>query len=138
MSDMSDLRIAIAEFNAEFPRPKMAPLELQGPYDVSKDFCNPYPNADMPGVYVILHNDGSILRIGKASCMSTITSRLSGYFKWGVSGTEGVHKHQGYEEARIIYTIGVPKDRAFEAPAIEEFLIGRLLPRYNRNGGNGY
>lgn len=137
MLGISDLRQALDEFNAKFPRPNMGALELKGPYDIGTDFCNPYPNAYLPGIYVIFHRNGSILRIGKASCNSTITSRLSGYFKWGALDSEGTHKHPGYEEARILYTIGVPKDRAFEAPAVEEYLIGRLNPPYNKNGSNG-
>lgn len=136
MPGISELRLALEQFNLNFPRPNMGALELQGPYDISIDFCTAYPNAYLPGVYIIFHRNGSILRIGKASCNNTITSRLSCYFKWGTLDSEGLHKHPGYEEARIVYTIGIPKDRAFEAPAVEEYLIGQLNPPYNINGSN--
>lgn len=137
MAKISDIMLVLDEFNQKYPRPNMGELEIKGPYDIGREFSNPYPNGHLPGVYVIIDRKGLVLRIGKASCNSTITSRLGSYFKWGDSDSEGVHKFSGYEEARIIYSIGIPKDRAFEAPAVEEFLVERMKPPYNRNGRNG-
>lgn len=112
----------------------MPTIVVSDPYNISTDFCNPYPSAQLPGVYIICDSNNQILRIGKASCNSNITTRLSSYFRWGKKESEGVHKHTGYDNAKILYTIGVPKEHAFEAPAIEEYLIVYLKPPYNKNG----
>jgi hypothetical protein len=39
---------------------------------------------------------------------------------------------------RFVLTIPVPRDQAFEATAIEEYLIGRLNPLINRIGNSGH
>jgi len=131
MASIDELRQVIDEFNRKYPRPFMAPIELNGPYNLRTEYCNPYPHGNLPGVYVICNSDRRILRIGKASCRSTITVRLGAYFKWGDGDCEGKPKHPGYEDATFVYTIGVDADRAFEVTAIEEYLIGRLDLPYN-------
>jgi len=136
MPDLSDLKIAVKEFNKHFPRPDMSPLKLSGKYDIRVDYSEPFPHAERPGVYIIFNTDNEVLRIGKVSCKNTLGNRLSAYYKWGQGDSEGVGRHEGYGDAKLIRVIGFPNDRAFEAPALEEFLIGKLNPPYNTNGTN--
>ncbi len=134
MTNFQDLKLALDEFNHEYPRPNMSKLVLSEEYNILKDFCNPYPGAEFPGVYAIFDTSGELLRLGKASCNSTLGTRLSTYYRWHDVDYIGVSKHEGYENAIIIRTIKVPNERAFEAPALEEFLIGKLNPRFNTTG----
>ena len=132
--NIDDLQKSLDKFNTDYPRPNMPILTLSNEYDIRTDFDKPYPGADSPGVYAIFHINGELLRIGKSSCNSNISSRLSDYYKWGVKDSEGIHKHPGYQDAKIIRIISFPKNRAFEVPALEEFLIGDISLPYNTNG----
>ncbi|MEZ8493868.1 hypothetical protein AB6C81_16645 [Vibrio splendidus] len=134
MANFQKLQLALDEFNREFPRPNMAMLALSEEYNILKDFRNSYPGASYPGVYAIFDVSGELLRLGKASCNSTIGARLSTYFRWHDVDYIGVNKHEGYENAKIIRTIKIPNERAFEAPALEEFLIRKLSPKFNTLG----
>lgn len=134
MPNLQDLQAALEEFNTQYPRPNMDKLLLSDEYNILKDFRSHYPYAEYPGVYAIFNFSGELLRLGKSSCNSTLGARLSTYYKWDKVEYIGVPKHIGYEDVIIIRTIKFPKDRAFEAPALEEFLIGKLNPRFNTLG----
>lgn len=134
MADIEDLKSVLHEFNKKYPRPNLPPLTVSSVYNIEKMYHEPYPNSDSPGVYIICHRNGTILRIGKASCGSTLTTRLNAYFKWNETGEHGIHKHVGYDHAKLIYTIGLPRARAFEVPSVEEYLIRELEIPYNRVG----
>jgi hypothetical protein len=134
MKHLSDLHKAIDIFNEEYPRPGIKPIGLSERYDIRKDFLNrSYPNSDFPGVYILFDENMNILRIGKASCDRALGSRLSDYFEYGPD-KEGVAKDSDYKVVRYLMTIGLSKDRAFEAPAIEEYLIGKLDSDLNKTG----
>ena len=134
MATIDDLIKELKNFNSRYPRPKIGILELSAAYDIRVDFTKVYPGTEFPGVYVISKVNGEILRIGKASCSSSLGKRLSSYYRWHDKKYIGVGKYEGYTEAFIIHTISLPQDRAFEAPAIEEYLIDRLKPPYNKVG----
>ncbi|MEK2126986.1 hypothetical protein WOB81_22005 [Vibrio parahaemolyticus] len=134
MANFKDSQAALDEFNREYPRPNMARLVWSEEYNIRKDFRNSYPGAECPGVYAIFDESGELLRLGKASCNSTLGARLSTYYRWHDVDYIGVNKHDGYENAIFIRTVKMPSERAFEAPALEEFLIGKLSPKYNTNG----
>lgn len=134
MANFQELQLALEEFNRDFPRPNMAELVLSEEYSILKDFRNSYPGASHPGVYALFDVSGELLRLGKASCNSTLGARLSAYFKWHDVDYIGVNKQEGFENAIIIRTIKVPIERAFEAPALEEFLIAKLSPKFNTLG----
>ncbi|WP_342609709.1 hypothetical protein [Vibrio tritonius] len=131
---LQDLENALEEFNTKYPRPNLEPLILSEKYNILEDFRRSYPGSQYPGVYAIFDSKGELLRIGKASCNSCLGARLSTYFEWHKTEYIGVNKHAGYEDAIIIRTIKLPTDRGFEAPALEEFLIGKLSPRFNTVG----
>jgi excinuclease UvrABC nuclease subunit len=107
-------------------------LEISDVYNIKKDFLKPYPNSGFPGVYVFLDEQQQILYVGKASYNNFIGPRLGAYFKRGnEEKSEGIINNDFYRDVRYLVTIPVHEDRAFEAPAIEEFLIKELNPPLN-------
>jgi hypothetical protein len=119
---VDDLRSCLTELNEKYPRPGMAPLALSELCD-STDSALPWPHAGNPGVYALFDANRELLYIGKASCNRTLGQRLRAHFN-----KNGAAKSQAFASVGYIATIPVPTDRAFEAPAIEEFLIARLNP----------
>jgi len=132
--DLSRLKSKLKTFNEQFPRYGMEPCKVSEPYDLREDWeHNSWPNAAGPGVYVILSPSQEVLYVGKASCNHTIGQRLAAHF---VAGPDGEAKctHDWWGEVRYVCTIGFPEGRAFEAPALEEYLIKELKPRLNTHG----
>lgn len=94
-----------------------------------------WPNWGSPGVYVILDSELRISYIGKASMNSWLAARLSTYFKFGPNKCCELK----YPDAWILkpkYVVVIPMDEShkFEAPALEEYLIGKLHPADNKAG----
>lgn len=115
MSTIEDVKNAISELNERYPRPGFT-ISVSGIYDIRTSFSEMYPNAPSPGVYIMLSAEGVVLRIGKASCGSTLGVRLTAYFGWeDKSAGRGRAKEDFYRAVCFIATIAVPKDRAFEA-----------------------
>lgn len=119
---IEDVRSCLKELNEKYPRPGMEPLLLSDLCEVT-DSSLPWPNAGNPGVYALFDANHELLYIGKASCNRAIGHRLGVHFS-----KAGVAKSTAFENVRYEATIPVPTDRAFEAPAVEEFLIARLNP----------
>lgn len=132
MPTFKDVEAAIAEMNALYPRPAMPPISLSSPYDVSTEFSKPYPNAGNGGVYVLFSADEEVLYVGKASV--GLGSRLGAHFRRDTNNRDrGTSARLEFSEVAILRTISLPKGREFEAPAIEEFLIKKLIPPLNKN-----
>lgn len=119
---LDDLRSCLAELNDRFPRPGMAALSVSELCYV-RDPAAPWPHAGNPGVYALFNDNRELLYLGKASCNSDLGYRLRAHFD-----KTGAAKASWFESVRHLATIPVPTDRAFEAPAVEEFLIARLNP----------
>jgi hypothetical protein len=126
------LRDAVAELNQRFPRPGLV-LVVGEPWDIHTRFAEQYPDCEKPGVYALIANDGiEVLRIGKAQHLGF---RFGAYFMWANRRTgQGRTKDHEYDNVQYIVTVPLPVDRSFEAPSIEEFLLGRFRespPRLN-------
>jgi len=134
MDDLTRLKEVIEQFNQTYPRPGIR-LELSDAYNLDVNFKakERYPGSDRPGVYILLDENMVIQRIGKASCGNDLGNRLGKYFGYAVDGT-GEAREVAYAGIRFIVTIKLPLDRAFEAPAIEEYLIGMFNPPLNDRG----
>jgi excinuclease UvrABC nuclease subunit len=131
MSTLDHLKEKIQLLSDKYNRHDLN-LEISDVYDIKKDFSKQYPNSEFPGVYVFLDEHQQILYVGKASYNNYIGPRLGAYFKRGNEDkSAGVPKVKYYEAVRYLVTIKVPENRAFEAPAIEEFLIKELNPPLN-------
>jgi hypothetical protein len=115
-----------------YPRPGIEALELSKPYVLIGDWPKPWPNSDLPGVYIFLQ-DEEIMYIGKASCEHVLGARLGAYFKRASNG-EATLKDKRCEGVHSVVTIGILKSHAFEASALEEFLISMLGPVVNQQG----
>lgn len=128
---MNNLIKALEALNSDFPRHNLY-LEISEPFDTNNPWDHSsWPNNGLPGVYIFADEDKKVLYIGKAS--ATITARLSAYWCKGENG-ETKSKDWKSENIRYVYTIGIPRNRAFEAPSIEEFLIGEVQPERNTVG----
>jgi hypothetical protein len=110
-------------------------LALSNIYDLRTSFASSYPNVSQPGIYVMMDSHGTVLRIGTASCGRTLGDRLGDYFKWGDRALgSGVARNSQYGDVCFVVTIGLPSDRAFEAPAIEEYLLSKVDAPLNSHG----
>lgn len=77
-----------------------------------------------PGCYALFTDGGDLLYIGKASQNASIGSRLAAHFR-----NKTLEWVKG---ARWVQMIEVTQP--FEAPSLEEYLIGELQPQFNRHG----
>ena len=119
---LEDLCAVLAELNERYPRPGMASLSFGDLLDV-RDADAAWPDAGKPGIYAMFGEDRSLLYLGKASCNSNLGRRLGAHFD-----RLGASRGPKFTKVRYVATVGLPPDRAFEAPAVEEFLIARLNP----------
>lgn len=131
-STLDDLVAVLMLLNGEHLRPGLGPLHLSERVHAieGEDY---YPHATLPGVYVIHDNWNRLIYIGKASKGATIGIRLHHHFhelKHGGKGPE-------WNKAQWARSIPVPRSHAFEAPAIEEYLLCRLRTKANRIAGAG-
>jgi len=132
MSTLADVSQAIKELNEKFPRPGIS-LAVSHIYDLRTSFASSYPNVLQPGIYIMMDSQGTVLRIGTASGGRTLGDRLGDYFKWGDRAVgSGIAINSEYGGVCFVVTIGLPKDRAFEVPAIEEYLLSRVDAPLNR------
>lgn len=125
------LERAIAEMNKDFARPSMPLLELSNLVSVSSaKEGQDWPNAGLPGVYVLLTKGQAVLYVGCA--LNTLHDRLNDYFY--ANGKPKPNAKAWASDVEFVATIGIPNRNRFEALAIEEFLIERLCPPKNQDG----
>jgi hypothetical protein len=129
-----EVRKAVDDLNQIAPRPGIPALEISEPYDLEDDWPEKrWPGTNQPGVYLFTDSKGSVLYIGKASCRNNIGYRLSAY--WKHSSTGGAEpKDDKAKDVKYVLVISLPNERAFEAPAVEEWLIQNLDPPRNHQG----
>ncbi len=134
MSTLGDLKKATKTFNEEYPRPNMGELKVSDLYDIVNDWGKTYPSSKMPGVYVFLGDQEEVLYVGKASCKQCMGNRLGAHFCYAADKKRGQAKTRFFQDVRYIAVVPVPVGRAFEAPALEEFLVKQLQPPLNTQG----
>ncbi len=129
MSDLERLSAALDELNARYPRPGIDPLVLSEAYDVKTDWVKYYPGVGKPGAYALFDEKWRLLKVGKSS--GDLGIRLGSYFRHDGQGAGQFARPSPWKsdtDARFIVAIELPPGHAFEAAAIEEFLIDRLSP----------
>jgi hypothetical protein len=137
---------AIEDFTDKYRRHDFPPLEISNLYDLFPSALHsldtappdvwpaPYPFDQRTGVYFIFSESFELLYVGKSSMSSCIGKRLWTYFHYA-PGQVCVLKHSTWtQNPRFLITVAVPETTPFEAPALEEFLIGRLQPTNNKVG----
>lgn len=149
MADLEALTQAIERYTKEFRGPAMGQFKMGPLYDLfpekgaAVEACQEawpsmWPNCHDAGIYALLDEQLNVLYIGKASLRSSIGGRLSSYCAYNNDKTVRL-KHEGYWTAtpRYAWSVAVPVETAFEAPALEEFLIRELQPPDNTAGNSG-
>jgi len=86
-------------------------------------------------VYLIFNAHMKLLYVGTASFNHNLGGRLSAYFQYTKDVSRGCAVLGTWSEPpAFVITVGVDPDKAFEAPALEEFLITTLQPPDNTRG----
>jgi hypothetical protein len=132
----------LVEYISLYRRADFPPLEMSDPFDLFPDQPVPagispksdahrsWPFGHRAGVYMIYSMAFKILYIGKASMKKRLGDRLYTYFGNGEKCILRAH-HKWPDPPRFLVNIAVPADMPFEAPSIEEYLIGKLNPIWN-------
>lgn len=142
---MEEVLEAIERYKREYRRPDLPPLKVSGLYALfpekssglsfERRWPDAWPYCEDAGVYFIFGREMNLLYVGKASCKRSISMRLSYYFVYDKT-TKACHVvDEGWAECPMyVAAYAVPKGMSFEAPALEEFLIGELHPYLNTIG----
>lgn len=93
-----------------------------------------YPFYNRAGIYLAFDENKKLIYIGKASMSNKIGHRVGARFKQGANGEcEPKSNSDGWaKECKYLSAIAVP--HAFEAPSLEEYLIGVFAPKFNSVG----
>jgi hypothetical protein len=143
--NLTDIAEALNYYKENFRRQNLPPFEFSGLYalfpklelapEATSKWPDAWPFGWRQGVYFIFGSQVRLLYIGKASMRHPIGGRLSFYFQYARPDKSCRVVHAGWsEQPRFLATLAVPESMAFEAPALEEFLIERLSPPDNVNG----
>lgn len=127
--DMRTLSL-VRSYGQAHRHPNRPALVIHGPYELGgKDVKGAWEGTEpsyRPGGYILFSENGELLYVGKASHAKSIGSRLV-RFRYKES--------EWPTRPAFVRIIEVPD--AFEAPSLEEFLISKLQPRFNKHGWIG-
>lgn len=132
-----DLECFIHEMNEKHPRSCGEISLREKDFHIYDDWHEEWPDNKHPGVYVFLNKKDEVLYVGKVSNNSCFGARLQAYLGYHPDDRNKPEiKHNALKDAGFlkIQTIALEKEFAFEAPAIEEFLIAKLNPPINTVG----
>ncbi len=134
---------ALCEYVSRYRRSDLPPIEVSEPLDLypalpapanftpKLTWANPWPFDHNAGVYMLYDELLELLYIGKASMNRCLGYRLYDHFG---GGGACIPKAEWLKPVRFVINIAVPKEMAFEAPGLEEFLIRKLQPKSNGTG----
>ncbi len=129
MITLEMLQQALDVFNRDFPRPGMDKVLLSLPfYDLQVDWPKQFPNAESPGVYFLFDDQQLLVYVGKASFSNLIGYRLGARVVYDEQRRARLVPRWEAAKVRYIATIALPAEHAFEAAAIEEYLVTTLEP----------
>ena len=141
MVTLDDALAAIEQFRL-LRHSSLGRLEVGGKYSLStrgsagheadQFWPEEWEHADRCGVYLILDVSMRLLYVGKASMGNQLWNRLGTYF--GGRGKCKIKHDQWSDRPEFVVTVAVPEESTWEAPALEEFLIGKLQPVDNVRG----
>jgi hypothetical protein len=138
MSDIKEVISTITAYKNKYRRNDFPDFEISGIYDLSPSekteiidiaykWPDPWPHAFKKGIYLIFGNNMRLLYVGKASMKNDIGNRLNSYFRYTDDKKGCKIVHSGWKiQPRFVVTVAVPEGLAFEAPALEEYLISSL------------
>lgn len=133
------LAAAVAEFHkwVELPRHQHLFPKLMYEFTPASVWADQYKvDARLPGCYVFEDDEGDLYYVGSVSANSSFGYRFAnGYVCKDPKDTTKIMRLGHASSARRIYVVDVPKEYAFIAPALEQFLISYLNPRCNSKDG---
>ncbi|MEX1215975.1 hypothetical protein [Saccharospirillum sp.] len=141
---LSELKGKVEEYCTRYRHPEMAEFNSGPLYDLFPEkengaliaehrWSDTWPSNGKAGIYTFIDGEGRVVYIGKSSMKSSVSARLNSYCKYGpgkICRLIGNWKVQ----PRYVWIIGVPAETAFEAAALEEFLIREITTSDNKNG----
>ena len=143
VDNLETLRVALNYYRQNLRREDFPSLELSELYDLfpergssqaKKKWPVAYPFANNAGVYFIFDEGLRLLYIGKASMNNHLVSRLSAYFEYDDDKKCRVKSVDWIGNPRYISVVPMDEQHKFEAPALEEYLIGQLVTTDNKAG----
>lgn len=144
-TEMKSLHNVLDRYCNKYRRADFPTLKISGLYDLFPDSEHPglrtqfswpdsWPGAGKAGVYFFFDSELTLLYIGKASMGNSLGGRLSSFCGFGPNRKCSM-KDDGWKgNPRFVAVISVADHLKFEAPALEEFLIGELQPIDNTIG----
>ena len=136
MSDKNRFIDKVNEYQEKYRNPDLPKFEISDPYDLKADWDagKTWPLVGSQGVYAIFNAEKNLLYVGKASQTNTLGNRLSSYFIYAPDGKSCATPPNHIWSSEPRYVIAVAVAYAFEAPSLEEYLIGELQPDDNVRG----
>lgn len=133
------LAAAVAEFHDWVALPKHQKLspKLMLEFSMESLWDDLYQvDAALPGCYAFENAEGELYYVGSVSASRCFGYRFAnGYVCKDPENPLKVKQLGNAAEAKRIYVVDVPKEYAFIAPALEQFLISYLSPIRNLKDG---
>lgn len=133
------LKREVLTYHEQYRHPRLPPPDVSYCYSLGEPFLsqeqNPrkkwpakWPNSDLPGVYAFFNANEELIYIGKAAHLG---ARLSSYFRFGKDQSCEPTGNWGLHGSPAIL-VSIALSEPFEAPGLEEYLIGKLSPPSNK------
>ena len=131
---------SIGFYSKKYRHPRSPSFDISKKYDLfpskksdGTGWPDYWPYTNRQGVYLICDKNEQVLYIGKASRTNTVGARLSYHFTSDSDGGCYIN-HDGWSsKPRYVVTVAVPRGMAFEAPALEEYLITKYQNKKGRH-----
>ena len=129
------LAAAVAEFHnwVELPRHQRLSPKLMFEFTPESFWKDQYKvDPGLPGCYIFADDKDDLYYVGSVSANSDFGYRFgNGYLSRDPEDKTKIKRWGHAVLARRIYVVDLPKEYAFIAPALEQFLITYLAPRCN-------
>ena len=133
---------SIGFYSKKYRHPGSPPFCISKKYDLfppknsdGKGWNDYWPYTSRQGVYLICDKNKQVLYCGKVSFTNTLGGRLSDHFQPGSDGKcYIIDPDRWSKKPRYVVTVAMPRGRAFEAPALEEYLITKYKFPDNKQG----
>ena len=142
MISLQDARNKIEQYQEKYRNANLPNFEISDVYDLFPDeksksnrpkWSDTWPNADRQGVSLMLDDNLLLLYIGKVSLSNTFGGRFTGYFCYDDNKKcKPIHSNWS-QMPKYVVPVAVPRGMAFEAPALEEYLITEFKGRLPDN-----
>lgn len=139
MTTLAEVLSGVEAYHDHYRHPSLPAPSVSGVYslwpgeypvdDPSLAWPHAYPQADRPGVYLVLDANKNLLYIGKSAGLAR---RISSYFRYARDGSKACEVVHPQWSRRPVFLVTVALGEKFEPPSLEEFLIGTFDPPDNK------